>query len=67
MLLSFLTGGGGGGSGFFFAYEDFFENVRSFIPRMRFFFFFEVEISSRTLFPLLMSGSAHSGSAIELI
>ena len=64
-------GGGGGGGGFgggiFFACEDFGENVRSFIPCLRFFFFFfsffEVEISSHTLIPLFMQGSVHSGSA----
>ena len=31
---------GGGGGGFFLACEDFWENVRQFIPRLRFFFFF---------------------------
>ena len=31
-------GGGGGGDGCFLACEDFFENVRQFIPRLRFFF-----------------------------
>ena len=39
----------------------FFENVRPFIPRLRF-FWFEMEISSRTLIPLFMPGSVHSGS-----
>ena len=38
------------------------ENVRQVIPRQRFFFFFEVEISSRTLISLFMPGSVHSGS-----
>ena len=39
------------------------ENVRPFIPRLRFFFFFEVEMSSSTQIPLFMPGSVHSGSA----
>ena len=44
------------------------ENVRPFIPRRAFFlllcfFFFWVEISSRTLVPLFMTGSVHCGSA----
>ena len=60
--------GGGGGDfdgGFFLACEDFGgKKVRPFIPRLRFFFFFfEVEISSRTLIPLFRPGSVHSGSA----
>ena len=37
-------------------------NVRSFIPCLHF-FFFEVEISLRTLIPLFMTGSVHSGWA----
>ena len=41
------------GGGFFLACEDFWENVRQFMPRLRFFFFFKVEISSRKLIPLL--------------
>ena len=32
-------------------------------PVLFFFFFFEVEISSRTLIPLFMPGSVHSSSA----
>ena len=39
------------------------ENVRPFIPRLRFFFFFKAEISQRALIPLFMPGSVHSGSA----
>ena len=39
------------------------ENVLPFIPHLHFFFFFEVEISLRTLFPLFMPGSVNSGSA----
>ena len=41
------------------------ENVRPFVSRLRFFFFstFTVEISSRTLIPLVKPGSVHSGSA----
>ena len=39
------------------------ENVRSFIPCLRFlFFFFKVEISSLTLIPFFMPGSVHSSS-----
>ena len=38
------------------------ENVRLFIPRLRF-FFFNVEISLRTLIPIFRPGSVHSGSA----
>ena len=46
-------------------------NVRSFVPRLCFFFFFfvlfclfvEVEFSSRELIPLFMPESVHSGSA----
>ena len=34
-----------------------------FMPCLHFFFFLEVEISSRTLIPLFMPGSVHSGSA----
>ena len=44
--------------------QGFLENVRPFIPRLRFFFFFcKVEISKRTLIPLFRPGSVHSGSA----
>ena len=46
--------------------QGFYENVRQFIPRQRFFFpffFFKVEISSRKLIPLLRPRSVHSGSA----
>ena len=40
--------------GFFLSCEDFWESVRPFIPRLRFFFFFlYVEISSRTFIRLL--------------
>ena len=46
----------------FFACEDFGENIRPFIYRLRS-FLFEVEISSRTLIPHLRPGSVHSGSA----
>ena len=51
------------------ACDDFGENVRPFIPRLRSFFFFffwgegVVEIISRTLIPLFMPGSVHSVSA----
>ena len=44
--------------------EDFGENVRPFIPRLLFFFFFfDVEISSRTLIPLFVPGLVNSGLA----
>ena len=45
--------------------RGFWENVRLFIPRLRFFFlllfFFLVEISLRKLSPLFRLGSVHSG------
>ena len=51
--------GGGGGGGFFLAREDL--GRMSFITRPRLFFFFllffKVEISTRTLIPLLRSPS----------
>ena len=51
--------------------RGFWENIRHFIPRIRFFlmfififiFFFKVEISSRTLIPLFRSESVNGGSA----
>ena len=48
--------------------RGFWENVRQFILRLRFFFFFlfnffEVEISSRTLIPLFGQDQSTSGSA----
>ena len=54
-----LTGGGG----FFLACQDFGRRLGHSIPASTFFFFFEVEISSRALIPLLRPGSVHSGSA----
>ena len=36
----------------FLRLRGFWENDRPFIPRLRFFFFFEVEINSRSLIPL---------------
>ena len=43
--------------------RGFFENIWTYIPRLRcFFFFFLVEINSHTLCPLFMPGSVHSGS-----
>ena len=56
-------GGGGGGGGFFLACEDFGRMFDNSFPAYAFFFPFKVEISSRTLIPLLRPGSAHSGSA----
>ena len=53
----------GDGGGFFPRLRRFWENVQLFILRLRFFFFFEVEISSRTLHLLFMLGSFHSSSA----
>ena len=50
--------------GFFLACDDFgrmFDNLFPSPPAL--FFFFEVEISSRTLIPLIMPGSVHGGSA----
>ena len=54
-------GGGGGGGSFSLTCEDFWEN--SFPACAFFFFFLEVEISSRTLISLFRPGSDHSGSA----
>ena len=52
--------------GFFLACEDFGRMFDKFIPRLHFFFFFfEVEISSQTLVPLLRPGSVHSGSVSQ--
>ena len=45
------------------AYEDFGKMFDRLFPACVFFFFFEVKISSRTLIPLFMPGSVHSGSA----
>ena len=39
------------------------ENVRQFIPRLRFFFSLKVENGLRTLIPLFRPRSVHSGSA----
>ena len=68
LSIGYTLCGGGGGGGFFLACEDFGENVRPFIPRQRFFVVvvvvcLEVKTSSRTLIPLFMPGSVHSGSA----
>ena len=60
--LHFGGGGDDGGGCFLLAEDDDFgENVRLFIPCLRFFFFFKVERSSRTLIPLIMPRSAQSG------
>ena len=69
-------GGGGGGCGFFLGLGGFGENIRQFIPRLYLcfvclflfvclfvIFLCLVEISSRTLIPLFMLESVHSGSA----
>ena len=50
-----------GRGGFFLRLRGFWENVRPFIPRLR--FFFKSKISSGTLIPFFMRGSVHSGSA----
>ena len=47
---------------FFARFRGFREDVRPFVPRLRY-FFFGVEISLRTLVPLFMPESVHSGSA----
>ena len=52
-------GGGGGGGGFFLACED----LGKIVSRLRFFFFFEVEISLHILIPLFTPGLVYSGSA----
>ena len=54
---------GGGGGGFFRAFEDFGRMFDYSFPACAFFsfFFFKVDISSRTL-KLFMPGSVHSGS-----
>ena len=67
----YVRNGNGGGGSFFIACEFFFvlflsvclffENVRLFNPRLR--FFFKVEISSLKLTSLFRQGSVHSGSA----
>ena len=48
---------------FFPHVRGFWEHVRQFIPRLRLFFLFKVEISSRTLSPLFWPESVHSGLA----
>ena len=48
--------------GFFLACDDFGRMFDYSLPACAFFFFFEVEISSRTLIPLIMPGSVHGGS-----
>ena len=59
----------GGGGGFFLACDYFGENVRQFIPRLRFFvvvvflLLFKVKINSRKLIPLFRPRSVHGGSA----
>ena len=51
-----------GGGGFFLTCEDFGRMFNHSFPACAF-CLFEVEISSRTLIPLFMPGSVHSGSA----
>ena len=63
-LVVVVGGGGGSGGGVFLACEDFGRTFDQSFPASTFLFlFFEVEISSRTLLPLLRPGSVHSGSA----
>ena len=59
-----MHGGGGGddGAGSFVASEDFGRMFDHSCPICAFFFFFEVEIGSRTLIPLFRPESVHSGS-----
>ena len=52
----------GGGGGFFLACKDFGRMFDHSFTACAF-YFFEVEISSRTLIRLFIPGSAHSGSA----
>ena len=56
-----------GGGGFFLACEDFGRMFNHSIPACAFLcvflFVFEVVINSRSLIPLIMPGSVHSGSA----
>ena len=53
------------GGSFFIACEDLGMMLEALIPLLRFFFFFfEVEVSSRALITLFMPGSVQSGSAI---
>ena len=60
LLLYLLFTGGGGG--FFLMCEDFGRMFNSSFPACVFFFFFKVEISSRTLIPLFWPESVQSGS-----
>ena len=68
MTLSRGGGGGSGGSGgggFFLACGNLGRMFDHSFPACAFLFiylFFEAEISSRTLIPLFMPGSVHSGS-----
>ena len=57
--LEAITGGGGG---FVLVCEDLGRMFDNLFPAYAF-FFFKVEISSRTLIPILRPGSVHSGSA----
>ena len=52
-----------GAGGFLLACEDLGESFFSPVPRLRFFFFFQVEIRPRALIPFVMPKSVHSGSA----
>ena len=49
--------------GFFLTFKDFGRMFNHLFPACAFFFFFKAEISSRSLIPLFMPGSVHSGSA----
>ena len=56
----------GGGGGFFLALEDFGRVFDYSFPACAFSFFRSfLEISTRTLIPLLRPGSVHSGSEVE--
>ena len=57
------TGGGGGDGGGFILACEVFGKCLTVHSQPFTFFFFNVEISSRTLIPLFTPGSVHSGSA----
>ena len=61
IIMRFLTRHNQRGLWLFPRLRGFWETVRPFIPRQH--FFFKLGISSRTLIPLFMPGSVHSGSA----
>ena len=62
-FIALMKYGGSGAGGFFLACEDLGECSTIHSPPALFFFFFEVEINSRTLIPLFMPGSVRGDSA----